>query len=254
MSLTSLLRKHEPQAVAVERHDASSPFFITCDHASNKIPESLGTLGLEDAELKRHIAWDIGAAEVSKSLSRQLNATLVMQNYSRLVIDCNRPHDHEHLIPAFSEATNIPGNRDVTERARASRIDEIFTPYHDAITDLMDQRQGRAESTVFVAIHSFTPNYHGRQRPWDIGILYRDDCRLADPMLAELNTDKSICVGDNEPYQIDHKDYGIPVHAEARGIAHVLIEIRQDLISSPAGQQAWAKRLGELLARASLNS
>ncbi len=252
--MTSLLAEHEPHPVAIERGDASSQFFFSCDHASNRIPESLGTLGLDSSELERHIAWDIGAAEVSRVLSRQLDATLVLQNYSRLVIDCNRPHENEQLIPLLSEATDIPGNRNVTEQQRASRIDEIFTPYHDAITDLLERRQSRANPTVFVAIHSFTPNYRGTQRPWDIGILSRTDQRIAELMLEELNADDSICAGDNEPYKIDQKDYGIPVHAEVRGLSHVLIELRQDLVDSQSGQQAWADRLGGLLTRALRNS
>mgnify|MGYP001168892836 CR=1 FL=1 len=248
--MTTLLAKHEPPPFVVERGDGSSEFFLTCDHASNRIPESLASLGLPGGELQRHIAWDIGAAEVARHLSKRLDATLVLQNYSRLVVDCNRPSGHEQLIPLVSEATEVPGNQDIDVQDRARRIDEIFTPYHRAITDHLDARQRRIARTVFVAIHSFTPVYRGAERPWHIGILYRKDHSLAVQMLHELNADESVCVGDNQPYQIDQKDYGIPVHGEDRGLTHVLIEIRQDLIVSESGQQAWGNRLHGLLTRA----
>lgn len=243
-----LLGTHEPHPVTVEREHGRSAFFLTCDHAANRIPESLGTLGLDAAELRRHIAWDIGAAGVSRRLAEQLDSTLVRQNYSRLVVDCNRPCDSEQIVPVRSEATGIPGNQALGEAARRQRVDAIFRPYHETITALLDQRARRP--TVFVAIHSFTPVYMGGERPWHIGILYGSDRRMAAPMLEQLEADHGLCVGDNEPYRIDHKDYGIPVHGEARGLPHVLIEIRQDLIASDSGQGTWASRLAGLLSHA----
>jgi len=243
-----LLADHEPRPVTVTRPHGGSHAFLTCDHASNRVPKALGTLGLGEHEMERHIAWDIGAAAVSRELSGLLNATLVEQNYSRLVIDCNRPHDHDTLIPGTSEATEIPGNHALGEADRQQRADEIFHPYHDAITQMLDARASRP--TAYVAIHSFTPVYLERRRPWHIGVLYGQDPRMADPMLAHFDSHEAVTVGDNEPYRIDHKDFGIPVHGEARGIPHVLVEIRQDLIATPAGQSAWARHLLEPLSAA----
>ena len=245
----SLFEEHEMHPVSVERVHGQSPFFLTCDHASNRIPESLGTLGLEAADLQRHIAWDIGAAEVSRHLSEQLDATLVLQNYSRLVVDCNRPQESEQLIPLQSERTVIPGNQTLSEMAREQRRTEIFIPYHDAITELLDRREQQG-STVFVAIHSFTPVYLDDERPWHIGVLYNDDARIASPMLEQLRAEDGLCIGENEPYRLDHNDYGIPVHGEGRGIPHVLIEIRQDLVNSKRGAEQWASRLAKQLSNA----
>ena len=240
--MSDLFAEDEPHPVTVECEHGGSPFFLACDHASNRIPESLGTLGLDPSELERHIAWDIGAAGVSRQLAEQLDATLVLQNYSRLVIDCNRPRDSEQLIPHESERTQIPGNQTLSELEREQRFSEIFLPYHQAIASLLDRRAAH-RPTVFVAIHSFTPVYLDEARPWHVGILFNDDRRIATPMLNLLRGDDSLCVGENEPYRLDHNDYGIPVHAEARGILHVLIEIRQDLIASERGQSEWAARL-----------
>jgi predicted N-formylglutamate amidohydrolase len=240
--VSDLFAEHEPNPVTVEREHGKSPFFLSCDHASNQIPESLGTLGLDAAELQRHIAWDIGAAEVSRYLAEQLDATLVLQNYSRLVIDCNRPRESDQLIPQKSERTLIPGNQSLGEAVIEQRFSEIFVPYHTAITSLLDRRQQR-EHTVYVAIHSFTPVYFDESRPWHIGILFDDDRRVATPMLKLLGADASLCVGENEPYRLDQNDYGIPVHGHERGIPHVLIELRQDLITTARGQQEWASRL-----------
>ena len=244
--MSNLFAVDEPHPVTVEREHGESPFFLTCDHASNQIPESLGTLGLDRAELQRHIAWDIGAAAVSRQLAEQLDATLVLQNYSRLVIDCNRPLDSDQLIPHQSERTPIPGNQTLTPLEREQRHREIFLPYHEAITSLLDRRTTH-QPTVFVALHSFTPVYLDEERPWHIGILFNDDRRIATPMLNLLRGEERLCVGENEPYRLDHNDYGIPVHGEERGILHVLIEIRQDLIASERGQNEWASRLARNL-------
>ncbi|MGR9093175.1 MAG: N-formylglutamate amidohydrolase [Gammaproteobacteria bacterium] len=243
-----LLGAHEPAPVTVARPEGRSPAFLTCDHASNRIPEALGTLGLDAVQRARHIAWDIGAAGVSQHLSAMLDATLVLQNYSRLVIDCNRPHDDDSLIPRVSEATEIPGNHDLDECSRAQRRDEIFHPYHEAIGRLLDARRERP--TVLVAIHSFTPVYLEQTRPWHIGVLYGKDTRIANHLIYHFDAHDSVIVGDNEPYRIDDKDFGIPVHGEARGIPHVLVEIRQDLIEHPPGQQVWAEHLLEPLNKA----
>ena len=241
-----MLGAHEPFPVSIEREQGASTFFLTCDHAANRVPESLETLGLDASDLERHIAWDIGAAGLSRQLARRLDAPLVLQNYSRLVIDCNRPPESEQLVPAYSEQTAIPGNQGLDDAARQERHDAIFAPYHATIHELLDRRVEQQRPTAFVAIHSFTPVYLGNERPWHIGVLYDNDRRMAAPILEHLQSDDAISVGDNKPYRIDRNDYGVPVHGEGRGLPHVLIEIRQDLIASEQGQQAWASLLADL--------
>ena len=245
--MTALLAADEAAPVLHEHPTGASPFLISCDHAGNLIPRSLGDLGVSLADRARHIAWDIGALGVARELAQLLDAELVAQRYSRLVIDCNRPPDSAELITTRSEATDIPGNRDLPSAARAARTSLIYAPYHDQLRALLDARASSAHQTIFVAVHSFTPVYLGQARPWHLGILAGDDRRLANPMLEYLRRQSDLCVGDNEPYRIDEKDYGIPVHALARGLPHVLIEIRQDLIAQLGEQRVWAQRLADVL-------
>ena len=245
--MTALLAADELAPVIHERATAASPFLISCDHAGNLIPRSLGDLGVSATDRARHIAWDIGALGVARALAELLDGELVAQRYSRLVIDCNRPPDSAELITTRSEAIDIPANRDLPAAARAARTSLIYTPYHDQLRALLDTRASCGRQTIFVAVHSFTPVYLGQARPWQLGVLSGDDRRLADPMLEFLRSHRDLCVGDNEPYRIDEKDHGIPVHALARGLPHILFEIRQDLIAAPAAQRAWAERLADAL-------
>jgi predicted N-formylglutamate amidohydrolase len=247
-----LLQADDPPPVIVVRPDAASPFLLVCDHAGNRIPRKLGTLGVSEADRRRHIAWDVGAAEMANWVSELLDAPLVLQTYSRLVIDCNRDPKVESAMPRVSETTEIPGNRDIHPREAAARITEIFQPYHDRITAMMDARAAAERRTILVALHSFTPYFEGRgARPWHIGILYNRDDRLPRIMLELLGAEPGLTVGDNEPYKIsDETDYTIPVHGERRGILHVEIEIRHDEIESEKGQRAWAARLVHFLEHA----
>ncbi len=243
----TLLAPDEPSPVALERGDGASPFFILCDHAGNRLPRALGSLGLADRELSRHIAWDIGAGAVATRVGARLDAVMLQQRYSRLAIDCNRAPDHADSIAERSEATTIPGNIGLDAAARAARRQAIFAPYHDAIAALLDRREKAGRETIVVAQHSFTPVYHGVARPWQAGMLYNREPRLARA-LGELLRAEGFVVGDNEPYQLSPtSDYTIPVHAEARGLAYVEIELRQDLIAGDAGQAEWAERLARLL-------
>jgi predicted N-formylglutamate amidohydrolase len=244
----TLLAPDEPAALRVEQTDGTSAFLLTCDHASRRIPRALGTLGLSEAELATHIAWDIGAANVARYLADELGATLVLQNYSRLVIDCNRPNTAPDSIPVKSEATRIPGNENLAEAQIAARRAEIFAPYHDGLRAIIDQRLSEQRPTLLVAIHSFTPSYHGVARPWHVGLMHRRDTHLAPTLFKLLCQDHGLRVGDNEPYAItDQTDYSLPVHGEARGLPHVGIEIRQDLVGEECGQKTWAERLARLL-------
>jgi predicted N-formylglutamate amidohydrolase len=243
-----LLAPDEPAAFEVIEGAARSPFLITCDHAGKRLPRLLGTLGLPEAELGRHIAWDLGAACVARSLAQQLGAFAILQTYSRLVIDCNRQPGVPSSIPTTSESTAIPGNEALPAAAAARRARDIFTPYHERIVHELERRARTAEPTVLIAMHSFTPIFHGVPRPWHVGMLYNRDARLGHALLALLRADPALVVGDNEPYAVgDLSDYGIPVYGEQRGIPHVEIEIRQDLLLEEAGQAAWAKRFAELL-------
>ncbi|HXV25285.1 MAG TPA: N-formylglutamate amidohydrolase [Alphaproteobacteria bacterium] len=243
-----LLAPDEPPPVIVEHAQGRSPFLLAADHAGNRLPRRLGDLGLEPSELARHIAWDIGIAEVARRLADRLDAFLILQIYSRLVIDSNRPPDAISSIVTLSELTEIPGNRELDPRARELRIREIFEPYHARIVAELDQRLSDGRPTVLIAMHSFTPVFKGVQRPWHIGVLYNRDPRYAHVLLDLLRAEGDLTVGDNEPYAInDDGDYTIPVHGERRRIPHVEIEIRQDLIADAAGQTAWADRLARLL-------
>lgn len=243
-----LLTADDPAAYTLERPQGRSEFLLVCDHASRQVPRSLGSLGLDDAQLASHIAWDIGAAGVAKQLSTDLDATLLLQGFSRLVIDCNRPPGAETSIPARSEYVRIAANEGLTAAEATARFAEIFTPYHAAISTVLDQRRIAGARTLLVSIHSFTPVYLGQARPWKVGLMFRKDRRLGQALLELLRQDKDLHAGENEPYAIkDDTDYTIPVHGEARGIPHVGIEIRQDLIADAPGQQEWATRLAHLL-------
>ena len=233
--------------VIEENVTGASPFLFTCDHFGRRIPQALRDLGVDPSELTRHIAWDIGIAGVATQLSRALDAHLVAQVYSRLVIDCNRPFTSPGSIPVISEATAIPGNESLSDKATAERRDLIFAPYHARIAQVLDARLQAGQPTVLVALHSFTPVYAGVKRPWHIGTLYHRDDRLPSLLLAALRAEGDLVVGDNEPYAVDDTtDYAIPVYGEGRGLIHTGIEIRQDLISDPAGETAWAQRLARV--------
>src|SRR6266478_1072132 len=244
----TLLDPDEPCPVTLDNEAGSSAFFLTGDHAGRLIPRRLGRLGLPEHETERHIAWDIGIGAVGRQLSRLLDAPVILQTYSRLVIDCNRDPAVPSSIPEFSEMTEIPGNRGLGEAARAARVEAIFHPYHNTIAAALDRRTAVGRASVLVALHSFTPVFKGVARPWHAAVLYNRDPRLAHSLFALLNAEDGLVVGDNEPYRVsDLTDYTVPVHGERRGLPHVEIEIRQDLISEPAGQTAWAERLARLL-------
>lgn len=243
-----LLQSDEPPAYLLERRHGASCFVIAVDHASARIPRRLGDLGLPRRELQRHIACDIGALAVARRVSTRLDAPLVAQNYSRLVIDCNRDPGVSASIPAVSELTEVPGNQRLTPASTALRRREIFEPYHAAIRALLDERQAAQRRTILIAQHSMTDIYKGVRRAMHAAILYNRDRRFAGLVLERLRREPGITVADNEPYFVsDETDFTIPQHGEARGLPHVEIEIRQDLISQEAGQVLWAERLATAL-------
>ncbi|MEA2818932.1 MAG: hypothetical protein QOJ86_936 [Bradyrhizobium sp.] len=246
---TLLLEAAEVPPVLEQNAAGRSPYLLTCDHYGRLIPRALGDLGLPASELTRHIAWDIGIAGVAGQLSNHLDAHLIAQRYSRLVIDCNRPPCVASSIPVLSEATAVPGNEDLTRAAAEMRRRAIFEPYHRRITEVIDQRSRESMPTVLVSLHSFTPVYAGVTRPWHVGTLYHRDTRLPPLLLQLFRGEGDLVVGDNEPYAVsDQTDYTIPVHGEARGLMNSGIEIRQDLIADQAGERQWADRLARIFA------
>jgi predicted N-formylglutamate amidohydrolase len=246
-----LLGPDEPAAVRVSRPEGGADFLLTADHAGRAIPRRLGDLGLPEADRSRHIAWDIGIAGVTERLAAALDATAVLQVYSRLVIDCNRRPDWPSSIPVISELTAIPGNEELTREEREARRRAIFDPYHQTIAEFIRRRAAAGRRTVLVAMHSFTPVFKGVARSVEVGILYNPsarDIRLPRIMLDLLRHEGDLAVGDNQPYAITgNSDYTVPVHGEGNGLAHIEIEIRQDLIGDAPGQARWAERLARLL-------
>lgn len=244
----SLLTPDEPAPFLEVGRSRRSAFVIAVDHASRRIPKRLGSLGLAPAELERHIAWDIGAFEVARRMAEALDAALVAANYSRLVIDCNRDPRVASSIPQVAEATEIPGNKDLSAEAVAARRTQIFQPYHDRLRELLDERQRAGRPTILVAQHSMTDVFKGVRRPMHAAVLYNRDRRFAGLVLDILRREPNLTVADNEPYFVsDETDYTLPRHGEARGLPHVEIEIRQDLIRDEAGQVEWAARLAQAL-------
>jgi predicted N-formylglutamate amidohydrolase len=247
-----LLQQGEPPPFEVASLKGGSPFVVTCDHAGRGLPRALGSLGLSAKQLASHIAWDIGAGGVARRLAALLDAVVVWQRYSRLVIDCNRPLGAVDSIATRSEATDIPGNQNVGQDEAEARARGIFHPYHDRIRRELERRAEAGRPSIFVAVHSFTPVYLDVPRPWHVGVLYNRDARLAEPLLRLLRREGDLVVGCNEPYAVsDVTDFSVVHHGEQRAIPHVELEIRQDLIADEAGQVAWAKRLARLLVTAS---
>lgn len=230
--------------------DRDSPWLITCDHASNRVPPSVngGTLGLADAEMNRHIAYDIGAAGVARHLADIIGAPAILSRFSRLVVDPNRGEDDPTIIMKLYDGTIVPANRALSPEDRRHRIETFYRPYDRALADLAARRP----DTIIVAVHSFTPRLAGRSpRPWHIGILTAsDDRRLADPLLEALRREPDLCVGENEPYAGHLPGDAIDRHALAHGRPNALIELRHDLITDPVGQHAWAERLAPMLEEA----
>ena len=244
----SLLTPADPPVVEIWNGEGKAPVLATCDHASNKVPRSLGRLGLSNEELRRHIGWDIGAAGVTRLLVRRLGAPAILAGYSRLVVDCNRDPADTTSMPAVSDGVAVPGNAALTETARRQRLDALFRPYHQAIEDALDRFAKRAVHPAVLSIHSFTPTMNGIARPWHIGILWDRDPRIPVPLLAALRREPRLVVGDNEPYSArEPAGYTVRTHAVRRGLPHVAVEIRQDLITDGAGEREWAERLAAAL-------
>ena len=235
----------ETYTVLAGRADAG--LIILCDHASNAFPAGYGTLGMPPEQLKRHIAYDIGAAEVTRTLSTALGTPAIMTHYSRLLIDPNRGTDDPTLIMRLSDGAVVPGNRTLDPAERERRIRLYHAPYHDAIDRLIDACAATGTPPALLSIHSFTESWRGLPRPWHVGVLWDADDRLAGPLLEALFGENDLIVGDNEPYSGRLQGDTLWRHGTGRGLVHALVEIRQDLIREERGQQTWAERLARVM-------
>ncbi|AOH84995.1 hypothetical protein AWL63_14560 [Sphingomonas panacis] len=247
----SLLEADEPSPVRIINPNGRASFLLIGDHAGNRVPRALEPFGVAEADLERHIGWDIGIAALGGMLADRLDATFIAQRYSRLVIDCNRSPDAVDAMPLVSDGTPIPANATLDSAARAARIAAIHAPYQAAIAAELERRDAAGEDTVLVALHSFTPAMRGFARPWQIGVLHGGgDEAYANRVLAALEARGDLVVGDNEPYAMDTIDFTIPNHAFAAGRRYVETEIRQDLLTSEAQIRDWAEILQQVLSAA----
>ena len=246
------MRAAEQSPVLVSNAEGRSPFVLVCDHASNRLPERYGTLGLTQTERVSHIAWDPGALAVSLRLVDLLDAPLVQSTVSRLVIDCNRDLDAPDLIWTLSEATEIAANKGLDADERAYRIAQFHQPYHDAITALLDARATAGQESILVCVHSFTPVYLGVARPWPIGLIHGQDTGYTAALRDALATDDpALNLGWNQPYAaLNGVTLTLEKHGDGRGLDATMIEIRNDEILEPAGVDLWSQRLARCLTAA----
>ncbi len=240
-----------PSASTVYNAQGESDWVIVCEHASCHIPAEYHRLGLAEGVERGHIGWDIGAAALSRVIARRLHAAVVLANYSRLLIDLNRPMQANSSIPARSEDTVVPGNAALDDAERARRVERIFTPFHDAVADLLDARHTKGRATRLLTVHSFTPVFLGKPRPWHLGILAGASRELAAAFMDEVAAvAPDLCLALDEPYRIaEDDDYAIPVHGDARGLDALLIEVRNDQLATDAAIEDWAGILCAALAK-----
>ncbi len=225
----------------------AAKLLLLCDHAANIVPETLAGLGLGQSELERHVGWDIGAAAVTRLLAHLLDAPAILSVYSRLVVDCNRALDDPTAMPTVSDRLPIPGNQELSAADKAARAEAYYWPYHHAVAAALDEFARRGIAPAIVSIHSFTPRMNERDRPWQIGILWDRDPRMPVPLMAGLAA-LGLAVGDNVPYSArDPEGFTLRHHAVPRGLAHVLVELRQDEVADDAGAARYAKHLESAL-------
>ena len=247
-AVAGLLTPLDPPPVLVENPSGRSPFLLLGDHAGLAVPQRLGRLGLPEAELARHIGWDIGIRDLGLCLARAMDATFIHQPYSRLVVDCNRAPDSDRAVLALSDGTAIPGNTGLDREEIDDRIEAVHRPYHARIGQEIEARRAAGRATVLIALHSFTDRMAGVARPWHVGILHDGgDSRFARALLAHLRTISVLEVGDNQPYRLDSTDYTIPHHAYAACLPYAEIEIRQDLLTTGEGIARWCDLMRDAL-------
>jgi predicted N-formylglutamate amidohydrolase len=244
-----LLGPDDPPPVELVNADGRGPALLLCDHASRAVPRALGLLGLDESVLLRHIGWDIGAAEVTRHLSRRFDAPAVMSGYSRLVIDCNRAPGDRQSIPEISDGVRVPGNCGISPAEAERRRRALYDPYHAAVAAAIRRFLEAGRVPAVLSIHSCTPVMDGQERPWHVGVLHDRDRRIAGPLIEALAARGDVCVGDNKPYS-GRGQAGKTIHHHAHdvGLPHVMVEIRQDLIDTHRGAAHWAAVLGDALA------
>lgn len=243
-----LLAEGDPPPFEVVNPSGRGLMVLTCDHASHAVPAALDGLGLDPADLRRHIGWDAGAAELARRLSRRFDVPAVLSGYSRLVIDCNRSPGHPESILSESDGTPVPGNQGLTLEEAQRRARALFHPYHDAIARVLDGIRSRGETPAYVALHTFTPNMNGVARPWHFGVLWDRDARIARPLIESLRRRTGLEIGDNEPYSgRDHGAFSNGHHAALAGLPNAMIEIREDLLADGAGIARCERILAEVL-------
>lgn len=247
-----LLSEDEPGPFTVINPEGMAPGVIVCDHASNRVPKSLNQLGLTEDVLNQHIAYDIGAAGVAARLSEILDTPAILANYSRLVIDLNRPTDDFTCIREISDGAVIPGNRKLEAEARHLRVHALHETYHGEVSRMIAAKRRIADAPAIISVHSCTDQMRGRKRPWHIGVLFNEDDRLSSSVIRSLRAQNpDLTIGENQPYSgLDAYGHTIETHALPPGLPNVLFEVRQDLISDPVGQSKYAETLGKALTQA----
>ena len=248
LTARTLIGRDDPAPFVVLEEHGRAPALVVCDHASRAFPRSLDRLGLPELPSWQHIAWDIGAGELARGLAHALDAPAVLAGYSRLVVDCNRSPDDVEAFRKESDGWTVPGNQHLTTDDRHLRLASFFDPYHECIEAALGGFRGRGIVPLLVAVHSFSPTLAGNTRPWHAGVLWDRDEANAQRLLAGLRAEKGLVIGDNEPYSGKHPaNYTIDHHAKAHGLPHVCIEVRQDLLSSPAGIERWVRLLARIV-------
>ena len=249
--LLGLLGPGDPPPFSVHNAEGKAPLLLLCDHASKAVPKTLGDLGVGEAALSRHIGWDIGGLEAAVALADALDAPLVASGFSRLVIDCNRWPGGEGSTPEVSDGTAVPANRALTKEQIDARAEACFWPYHREVDRHLDRMTADGRKVALLVMHTFTPEMNGFRRPWHVGVLWNDDPRLPEPLLAELRRDASLIVGDNEPYSARASyEYTLNAHARSRKLPHCSLEVRQDLVATAETAQGWGRRLAPAIAAA----
>jgi len=246
---TSLIGPDDPPVFTVVNGESRVPLLLVCDHASRAFPKAMGSLGLDEDALNRHIAYDIGAADVTLMLAERLGVTAVLCGYSRLMIDCNRAPGDPHSILEVSDGIVVPGNVGLTSAQQEARAEDIHWPYHHAVEQNLARLRRSGPEPALFSIHSFTPTLNGEDRYWDIGVLWNRDPRLAVPLIKILREHDHLHVGDNQPYSGREIAYTIDLHAGAAGLANCAVEIRQDHCDTQDEAARWAVLLGDALAR-----
>ena len=242
---SSLLEKDEPSAFSIMNADGKTPCILVCDHASNLVPRKLGTLGMTEDDLQQHYAVDIGVKKITEVMSEALDAPAVFGNYSRLVVDLNRDIQHPTTFVMTGEGKPVPGNIAMNDADKQLRIDELYNPFHDALSSMIDGYLDKGIVPAVIAIHSFTPVFYNQRRPWEVGVLWVQDDRIPAATIKHFEN-LGYCVGDNEPYDARYlRGTTVNRHADARHLPNALVEVRNDLISTDKDSIDWANRLVE---------